>query len=101
MGTLPAGLGGFLDRVLDSDAAQLLNDWLTVQHYGVPMDYWEKYPDRIDAVDAAAIQAAARKYVDLGHFQWVCVGNRKAIQDVLAKYGPVSVVGCYRPAREL
>jgi hypothetical protein len=39
--------------------------------------------------------------VDLGHFQWVCVGNRKAIQDVLAKYGPVSMVGCYRPAREL
>ena len=26
--------------------AQLLNDWLTVQHYGLPMDYWDKYPDQ-------------------------------------------------------
>ncbi len=72
--------------------AQLLNDFLTVEHYGLPKDYWDKYPDRIAAVDAAAVQAAAKKYIDLDHMQWVCVGDRKQIQDALAKYGPVSVV---------
>ncbi|HUJ31803.1 MAG TPA: pitrilysin family protein [Candidatus Acidoferrum sp.] len=72
--------------------AQLLNDWLTVQHFGLPVDYWDKYPDRIASVDAAAVQATAKKFVDLDHIQWVCVGDRKQIQDVLAKYGPVSVV---------
>jgi zinc protease len=72
--------------------AQLLNDFLIVQHFGLPADYWEKYPDRIAVIDAAAVQAAAKKYVDLAHFQWVCVGDRTKIQDVLAKYGPVSVV---------
>jgi zinc protease len=72
--------------------AQLLNDFLVVQHFGLPADYWEKYPDRIAAIDAAAVQAAAKKYVDLAHFQWVCVGDRKQTQDVLAKFGPVSVV---------
>jgi zinc protease len=72
--------------------AQVLNDWLIVQHFGLPADYWDKYPDRIASVDAVAVQAAAKKFVDLDHMQWVCVGDRKQIQDVLAKYGPVSVV---------
>ena len=39
-----------------------------------------------------AVQAAAKKYVDLDHMQWVAVGDRKQIQDVLKKYGPVTVV---------
>jgi predicted Zn-dependent peptidase len=72
--------------------AQVLNDWLTVEYYGLPADYWDKYSDRVAAVDAAAVQAAAKKYVDLAHLQWVCVGDRKQIQDVLAKYGPVAVM---------
>jgi zinc protease len=72
--------------------AQLLNDWLTVQHFGLPMDYWDKYPDHIGAIDAAGVQAAAKKFVDLSHMQWVAVGDRKQIQDTLAKYGPVTVV---------
>jgi zinc protease len=72
--------------------AQLLNGWLTVEHYGLPMDYWDQYPDRIGTVDAAGVQTAARKFVDLNHMQWVAVGDRKQIQDALAKYGPVTVV---------
>jgi zinc protease len=72
--------------------AQLLGDWMTVQYYGFPADYWDKYADRIAAVNAAAVQAAAKKFVDLDHMQWVCVGDRKQVQDVLAKYGPVEVV---------
>jgi zinc protease len=72
--------------------AQILNDWLTVQYYALPVDYWDKYPDHIDAIDAAKVQATAKKYVDLDHLQWVCVGDRKQIQDALAKYGTVNVV---------
>jgi zinc protease len=71
---------------------QVLNDWMTVQYYGLPFDYWDKYADRIAGVDAAAVQAAANKFIDLEHMQWVCVGDRKQIQEVLQKYGPVSVV---------
>ncbi|HTS11698.1 MAG TPA: pitrilysin family protein [Candidatus Limnocylindrales bacterium] len=72
--------------------AQILNGWLTVQHFGLPADYWDKYPDRIANVNAAQVQAAAKKFIDLADLQWVCVGDRKQIQDVLAKYGTVSVV---------
>ena len=72
--------------------SQILNDWLTVQYYGLPVDYWDKYPDHIGAIDAAAAQASAKKFVDLDHLQWICVGDRKEIESVLKKYGAVSVV---------
>lgn len=72
--------------------SQVLNSWMIVQYYGLPMDYWDKYPDRISAIDAAAVQAAAKKYVDLTHMQWVAVGDRKQIETVLKKYGPVTVI---------
>ena len=72
--------------------SEMLQDWLTTQSFGLPADYWDKYPDHIGAVDAAAVQAAAKKYVDVDHMQWICVGDRKQIQDVLAKYGSVTVV---------
>jgi zinc protease len=72
--------------------AQLLNNILQVEHFGLPADYWDKYPDRIAAVDAAQVQAAAKKYLDLGHLQWVAVGDEKQIRDALMKYGSVTVV---------
>ncbi len=72
--------------------ARLLDNWMTVQYYGLPADYWDRYPDRIAAVDAAAVQAAARRFVDLPHMQWIAVGDRRQIQEALAKYGPVTVV---------
>jgi zinc protease len=72
--------------------SQILNDWLTVQYYGLPVDYWDKYPDHIGGIDAAGVQASAKKFVDLDHLQWICVGDRKEIESVLKKYGTVSVV---------
>jgi len=72
--------------------ARLLDDWMTVQHYGLPADYWDQYADRIAEVDAAAVQARSRKFVDLTHMQWVCVGDRRQVWEVLSKYGPVIVV---------
>ena len=72
--------------------AQLLNNILVIQRFGLPADYWDKYPDRIAAVDAAQVQAAAKKYIDLAHLQWVAVGDAKQIRDVMAKYGTVSVI---------
>jgi zinc protease len=71
---------------------ELLNNVLQAQHFGLPDDYWDKYPDRISAVDAAQVQAAAKKYVDLSHMQWISVGDRKQVQDALAKYGSVTIV---------
>ena len=72
--------------------ARVLDAWMTVQYYGLPVDYWDKYADHVAAVETPDVQAAARKFVDLTHLQWVCVGDRRQIEEVLAKYGPVIVV---------
>src|SRR6202453_4012041 len=72
--------------------SQILNDWLTAQYYGLAADYWDKYPDHIGGVYAGGVQAAAKKFVDIDHLQWICVGDRKEIESVLKKYGTVNVV---------
>jgi zinc protease len=72
--------------------AELLSNVLLIQQFGLPDDYWNRYPDRISAVDAKAVQAAAKKYVDLEHMQWICVGDRTQIQAVLEKYGRVTLL---------
>ena len=71
---------------------QLLANALMVQHHGLPADYWDRYPDQIAAVDAAKVQAAAKKYVDLNHMQWVGVGDAQQIEETLSKYGAVTVM---------
>jgi zinc protease len=71
---------------------EIISDWLTVQYYGLPTDYWDKYPDQIFAVGAPAVQAAAKKFVDLDHLQWILVGDRKAIESDVKQYGAVTIV---------
>jgi zinc protease len=70
----------------------IVDDWFTVQYYELPADYWDKYPDQIFGVNAQGVQAAAKKFVDLDHLQWILVGDRKAIESVAKQYGPVTVV---------
>jgi zinc protease len=67
----------------------LLNNALEIHHYELPADYWDQYPAHISAIDAAAVQNIAKKYIDLDHMQIVCVGDAKQIKEVVAKYGPV------------
>ena len=74
------------------DQLQLLGDALEVHHYGLPDDYWDKYPEHIDGIDAAAVMAAGKKYVDVDHMQIICVGDAKQIKDAVGKYGPVTEV---------
>jgi len=76
---------------------QLLSRWMLVQDYGLPMDYWDRFPVEVAQMSPEAVQEAARKYVDLPHLQIVCVGDAKqpgnaegqSIRDVLKKYGTV------------
>ena len=74
------------------DQLQLLGDALEVHHYGLPADYWDKYPEHISGIDAAAVLAVGKKFVDVDHMQIICVGDAKQIKDVLGKYGPVTEV---------
>lgn len=77
----------------------LLGDWLTSAYYNLPENYWDRYPAEVAKVTPEVVQQTARKYIDLAHLQFVCVGDGKAagnadkmsVEDILKKYGPLEV----------
>jgi predicted Zn-dependent peptidase len=48
--------------------------------YGLPLDYYDHYIERINAVTAAAVQRVARQYIDPDHFDIVVVGDKSQIE---------------------
>jgi zinc protease len=70
---------------------QVLNDWLAAHYFGLPDDYWDNYTDTIGKVDAAAVQQAAKKYIDIPHLQVVAVGDAQLVKSALDEYGKVVV----------
>jgi predicted Zn-dependent peptidase len=69
----------------------LLNFWMTANYFRLPPDYWDRYPEQVAKVSPQFVQQTAKKYIDLDHLQFVCVGDGKQIKDTLKKYGPVEV----------
>jgi zinc protease len=67
----------------------VLGRWVTVKYYGLPLDYWDKYPDQIAKLTADDVQRTAKKYIDLDHLQIVVVGDASKIHDAVAKYGAI------------
>jgi predicted Zn-dependent peptidase len=48
--------------------------------YGLPLDYYGGFVDRINAVTAADVQRVARRYIDPDRFDIVIVGDRTQIE---------------------
>jgi predicted Zn-dependent peptidase len=75
---------------LSLDSPQTLVANLATQKlYGLPADYWDTYPARVEAVTTADIQRVARKYYDAGRLQIVAVGDGAQVRSTLEKYGTV------------
>src|SRR5581483_7360838 len=53
--------------------------------YGLPLDYYRDFPEKVDAVDAATVQRMAEKYLDPEHMVIVAVGDRARIEPELSK----------------
>ena len=64
---------------------------ITRWRYGLPADYWDRYPERIMAITEADAQAMAKKYLDPSRLQIVAVGNEEAVARTLRKLGAVDV----------
>jgi len=47
---------------------------------GLPLDYYDRYVDRINAVTAADVQRVARQYIDPDRFDIVVVGDKAKIE---------------------
>jgi len=66
-----------------------LQNIITQKLYNLPANYWDTYPQKVEAITAADVQRAAQKYIDLGHLQIVAVGDAAKTREVLAKFGTV------------
>jgi zinc protease len=62
---------------------------ITQKLYNLPANYWDTYPQKVQAVTAADVQRVAQKYIDLNHLQIVAVGDASKTREVLAKFGIV------------
>lgn len=71
--------------------SRVLNFAVTRAIYGLPDDYWETYPAKIQLVSADDVQRVARKYLNPDHMQLVAVGDGRKIRAALEKYGSVEV----------
>jgi zinc protease len=69
----------------------LLQNITTQKLYSLPADYWDTYPQKVEAITVDDVQRVARKYIDLEHLQIIAVGDAAKTRDVLAKYGTLEV----------
>jgi predicted Zn-dependent peptidase len=62
--------------------------------YGLPDDYFKIYTERVRAVTAAQVQAAAQRYIQPGKFAVVIVGDRAVIEPAVKalNLGPIATV---------
>lgn len=80
-------VGGFALSL--ENPGQLLQNIVTQKLYNLPANYWDAYPQKIEALTADDVQRVAQKYIDLGHLQIVAVGDATKTREVLAKFGTV------------
>jgi predicted Zn-dependent peptidase len=91
----PAELENAKRAIIGNFAIQLenptgrLNNIITQKTYGLPANYWDTYPQKVNAVTAEDVQRVAQKYIDINHLQIVAVGDASKTRDVLAKFGSV------------
>lgn len=70
---------------------EMLQLAITQKRYGLPVDYWDTYPAKIEAVTPDDVLRIARKYINPENAQIVAVGDAVKIKSVMEKYGPVTV----------
>ncbi len=60
--------------------------------YGLPLDFYDRYTARVQAVTQADVQRAARRYLDPAKFVVVVVGDRRSVEPAVRRLnlGPVT-----------
>jgi predicted Zn-dependent peptidase len=66
-----------------------LQNIITQKVYNLPANYWDMYPQKVEALTVDDIQRVAQKYIDVNHLQIVAVGDASKTREVLAKFGTV------------
>lgn len=68
----------------------LLDSWLTVEYYGLPQDYWDRYPEAVSAVNAETVRRVAQTYLAPANLQLACVGDPAKVKALLGQFGPLT-----------
>jgi len=60
--------------------------------YGLPDDWWERYPGRVRDVDVDEVVRVAERYLDRGGLTLVAVGDAASVREGLAGLGQLEVL---------
>jgi predicted Zn-dependent peptidase len=71
--------------------AQVASRVMTIEIYGLPKDFYDRFREEVKKITAKDIQETARKYLHPDKLLIVVSGNSKQIKPVLEKFGPVVV----------
>ncbi len=81
--------GVFVIRLETQDG--LASQLAVTKLMGLPLEYLEKYPARVRAVEPAQIRTAAKKYMSPENAAIVVVGDASKIKERLEKFGKVTI----------
>lgn len=81
-------LAGSFGRSLER-AQTVANFGLNIERFGLDEDYYNEYLQRLEAVTAEDVQAAARKYMAAENLTIAIVGKSSEVADGLAQFGEV------------
>lgn len=70
----------------------ILGRTLELVENGLPMDYWDTYPQKIQAITVEDVQRVAKTYLGKNRIQLIAVGEKSQIEEGLKKFGPVELV---------
>lgn len=71
--------------------AQVAARVMTLEIYGLPKDFYDKFREEVKKITAKDIQEVAKKYLHPDRLLIVVSGNSKQVKPVLEKFGPVVV----------
>ena len=72
--------------------AKIINRMLTYSYFGYPLDFAERFKEKIEKVSAEDILHAAGKYLRPDQVQILVVGNQKDFDKPLSTLGKVNVI---------
>ena len=87
--------------VFNSDSGRkILNQQITYEYYGYPLDWLARYQDGIDKVTTTQVRDAAAKYIHTAQLSILVVGPSEGQDKPLDTYGPVALVDITIPELE-
>jgi len=86
------------DQVLNSfifrydSVEKVLSEQASLEFYGYPLDFLDKYRDAVEKVTTADLERVAKKYIDPSKLAILVVGNSSEFGTPLSKLGPVKTL---------